>query len=103
MTDRLGTLKSLVSQNPADSRTRYMLAMELRNTGDHEAAVQEYRDILARDADYVAAYYQGGQTLEKLDRPGEPRKQYEDGIAACRRTGDTHTQSELEEALAALP
>jgi tetratricopeptide (TPR) repeat protein len=103
MTDRLGTLRSLVSQNPADSRMRYMLAAELRNAGEHEAALGEYRDILARDADYVAAYYQGGRTLEELDRPEEARTLYEQGVEACRRTGDAHTQSELQEVLAALP
>ena len=102
MADRLELLKGLVEQNPADSRTRYMLAIELGNTGDLEDAVREYRTLISHDADYVAAYFHGGQTLEKLDRADEARELYQQGIEACTRTGDTHTKSELEEVLAAL-
>src|SRR5262245_23091135 len=67
-TDRLEILRTLVEQNPGDSRTRYMLAMELSQSGQFESAAKEYAAIIANDADYVAAYYHGGQVLEKLGR-----------------------------------
>jgi len=102
MADRLGTLKTLVEQNPTDSRTRYMLAMELGGAGDPEGAVREYRAILAHDPDYAAAYFHGGQTLAKLGEADAAREIYQQGIEACVRIGDSHTKSELEEALAAL-
>lgn len=97
--DRIEVLKTLVEQNPADSRTRYMLAMELTKRGDLDDAVGQYRAILAGDADYVAAYYHGGQALERLGRPEQARELYRLGIEACTRTGDQHTRSELQDVL----
>ena len=101
-TNRLEILKGLVEQNPADCRTRYMLAMELGNAGDLEAAIREHRTIIDNDPDYVAAYFHGGQTLEKLGREDEARVIYTKGIEACDRTGDAHTKSELQDVLEAL-
>ena len=70
---RLDLLKNLVAQNPTDSFARYGLAMELARTGSLEQAVEEYRSLLAANANYAAAYYHGGQALEKLGRPDEAR------------------------------
>ena len=100
--NRIDILRSLVTQNPTDSRTRYMLAMELANSGELEAAVAEYESILKADADYAAAYYHGGQALEKLGREDDAGALYRRGIEACERTGNDHTRSELQEALDAL-
>jgi tetratricopeptide (TPR) repeat protein len=97
--NRLEILKSLVAQNPADCRTRYMLAMELANAGELEGAVKEYEGILAADADYVAAYFHGGQALERLGRLEEARAVYQRGIEAATRTGNEHTKSEIQAVL----
>ncbi len=101
-TDRLATLKNLVEQNQDDNRVRYMLAIELANAGALDDAVAQYREILSRDADYVAAYYQCGRVLEKLGQAEAAREIYRQGIEACSRTGDTHTSREIQEALDAL-
>jgi tetratricopeptide (TPR) repeat protein len=100
--DRLETLRSLAAQNPGDSRTRYMLAMELAHQGHLDAAVGEYRSIIEADGDYVAAYYHGGQALEKLGRSDEARAMYRRGIEACDRVGNGKTRAELEGVLEAL-
>ncbi len=92
----------MVDQNPADSRTRYMLAMELGNAGELEAAVAEYKRIIDQDGGYVAAYFHCGQALEKLDRPEEAGDVYRTGMLACERVGDEHTKNELQEVLDAL-
>jgi Tfp pilus assembly protein PilF len=96
---RIDSLRSLLEQDPANSRFRYMLAMETANAGDLESAVRVFEDLLARDPDYSAAYFHGGQTLEKLGRPGDARQLYQRGIEAATRTGDAHTRSELQGAL----
>ena len=96
---RLEILKSMVEQNPADSFARYGLAMEYRNTGDLEAAVAEFRTLLAAHPDYSAAYFHGGQTLERLGRPAEARQLYMRGIEATARKGDFHTRDEIQAAL----
>ena len=99
MADRLETLKSLVAQDPSNSFTRYGLAMEYANSGDLAHAVAEYETLLAANPDYAAAYYHGGQALEKLGRKDEARAMYLRGIEATTRTGDAHTRSEIEAVL----
>ena len=100
--NRLETLKNMVAQNPADSFLRYGLAMEHRNAGDLETAIAEFRTLIAANPDYVAAYFHGGQTLERLSRIEEARELYRRGIEASVRTGDAHARSELQGALSML-
>lgn len=100
--DRLAVLRQLVEENPSDSRTRYMLAMELAGRGELEGAVRQFEAVIAADADYVAAYMHGGQALERLGRLEEARAFYRRGIDACRRTGNRHAQQELEALLELL-
>ncbi len=99
MSQRLETLRSLIAQDPANSRFRYMLAMETANSGDLAAAAQVFEEVLVHDPDYSAAYFHGGQTLEKLGRADDARSLYQRGIDATMRTGDAHTRSELQGAL----
>jgi len=89
----------MVAQNPDDSFSRYGLAMEYRNGGDLESAVREFRSLMAANPDYVAAYFHGGQTLERLGRVEEARQVYSSGLEAARRTGDRHAGSEIQGAL----
>jgi Tfp pilus assembly protein PilF len=97
--NRLEILKTMVAQNPSDSFSRYGLAMEYANSGSLERAVEEYESLLASNPDYVAAYYHSGQTLEKLGRVDDARRMYTRGLEATRRTGDAHTNSEIQVAL----
>lgn len=94
--NRLEILKNLVAQNPADSFARYGLAMAYASAGEHEQAAQEYRKLIEFNPKYVAAYYHGGQTLEKIGRADEAREVYRRGIDVCNQIGDQHTRSELE-------
>lgn len=96
-------LKSMVVQNPSDSFSRYGLAMEYMNSGQLESAVTEFRALLGFNPDYAAAYFHGGQALEKLGRLEEARQIYEAGIQVTTRTGDGHTRSELQAAIDILP
>ena|SRR5215469_4876466 len=97
--NRLEILKTMVAQNPTDSFSRYGLAMEYANSGSLEQAVTEYESLLSFNPDYAAAYYHGGQALEKLGRTDDARRMYGRGLEATRRTGDAHTHSELQAAL----
>lgn len=102
MSARLETLRSLVSQDPSNSRVRYMLCMELVNNSALEDAATEFAALIQADPDYCAGYYHGGQTLEKLGRKPEARAMYQNGIDATFRTGDSHTRGELQSALSML-
>jgi Flp pilus assembly protein TadD len=103
MANRMEILKSMVEQNPRDTFARYGLAMEYANNGELENAVAEFRALLQFNPDYSAAYFHGGQALEKLGRVEEARQTYLQGIEVTSRTGDQHTRSELQGALDLLP
>jgi tetratricopeptide (TPR) repeat protein len=96
-------LKNMLAQNPRDSFARYGLAMEHANQGDLEQAIAEYRLLIENNPDYAAAYFHGGQALEKLGRIDDARQMYAKGIEVTSRTGDQHTRSELQAALDMLP
>ena len=93
---RLEVLKQLLAENPANTFARYGLAMERIKAGDLDGAVVEFEMVLETDPKYSAAYYHGGQTLEKLGRLDQARDLYRRGIAATR---DAHALSELQAAL----
>ena len=102
-TNRIEILKNMLEQNPRDAFARYGLAMEYSNSGALESAVTEFRTLLEYNPDYAAAYFHGGQALEKLGRLDEARQTYEKGIQVTSRPGDQHTRSELQAALDLLP
>jgi len=58
--------------------------------------VGEFEAVLSTDPNYSAAYYHGGQTLEKLGKLDQARNFYRRGIAVTR---DPHALSELQAAL----
>jgi Tfp pilus assembly protein PilF len=102
-TNRLEILKQMVAQEPTNSFARYGLAMEYAKTGDPALAVSEFQSLIKQDPNYAAAYFHGGQTLEKLGRIEDAKEIYEKGIEAATRKGDAHTRAEIEAALNLLP
>jgi len=99
---RFEILKSMVEQDPGSAFGRYGLAMEYVNAGDLDAAAGHFEALLEHNPTYAAGYFHGGQTLEKLGRMDEARQMYRKGIEVTTSTGDGHTRSELEGALANL-
>jgi len=89
----------MVAQNPDDSFSRYALALEYRNAGDPEGAIREFRRLIAADPDYAAAYYHGGQALERSGKLDEAREMYRQGIEVTTRKGDLHARNEIQAAL----
>lgn len=102
-TNRIDILKEMVAADPANSFARYGLAMEYAKAGELMTSVNEYRQLMALDADYPAAYFHCGQALEKLGEVAQARAVYEQGMAASDRKGDGHTRAEIEAALNLLP
>jgi tetratricopeptide (TPR) repeat protein len=93
---RIDLLKHLIEQDPGSLLARYGLAMEYVNAGQLENAVAEFEKVLAANPGYSAAYFHGGQTLEKLGRVDEARMWYGRGVE---RTPDGHARAELQAAL----
>jgi tetratricopeptide (TPR) repeat protein len=97
--NRLDVLRGMVAANPTDSFARYGLAMECVKSGKLQDAVDEFNKLLEVNANYAAAYFHGGQALEKLGKLDEARALYQKGIEVTTATGDLHTRSELQAAL----
>jgi len=88
-------LEAFVASNPNDAFTRYGLAIECANQGDHEAAITHFRQLLVAHPDYVTGYFQFGQLLARLSRTGEAKVVLSSGIAAAERAGDSHARDEM--------
>jgi len=101
--NRVELLRSMLAQDPNNSFARYGLAMAHVTAGELSEAIGEFRALIAADPNYAAAYFHGGQSLEKLHRLDEARAMYEQGIEVTSRSGDAHTRSELQAALDLLP
>ncbi len=86
----------MLAQDPSNTFARYGVAMEHVNTGQLEDAMTEFRALVETDPNYSAAYFHGGQTLEKLGRIEEAKDFYRHGIAVTR---DPHALGELQGAL----
>jgi tetratricopeptide (TPR) repeat protein len=93
---RIEILQQLLDQNPGSTFARYGLAMEYVKSGDLDRAVAAFEEVTKTDPNYSAAYFHGGQTLEKLGRLDEAKQTYRQGIEATR---DPHARSELQSAL----
>lgn len=100
--DRVATFKSFIKQKPDDPFPRYGLAMEYRNTGQHEKAHAVFAELMDKFPDYLATYLMAGGNLESMGRLDEAKGVYKKGIKASGKKGDTHTKGELEAALAGL-
>jgi len=102
-TSRVELLRSMLEQDPKNSFARYGLAMEHVKAGQLAEAVGEFRALIAADPNYAAAYFHGGQALEKMGEIEDARALYEQGIDVTSRSGDAHARSELQAALDLLP
>ena len=100
--DRVAMLSEILTQNPNDAFARYGLAMEFSKSGDVERALDEFGKLLAASPDYTAGYFMAAQTLNRANRLEEAKTMLLNGIAAARRTGNGHAQSEMETMLAEL-
>jgi tetratricopeptide (TPR) repeat protein len=102
MASRIEMLTGFIAQRPDDPFPKYALALEHKNAGALALAWETFSSLIERHGDYVAAYLHAGNTLVALGRTSEARGVYEQGLAACQRTGDSHAQGELAGALASL-
>jgi Tfp pilus assembly protein PilF len=94
--DRLAMLTEILTQNSNDAFARYGLAMEYSNQGELQQALEQFGKLLSTHPDYTAGYFMAAQTLAKADRNDDAKEMLADGIAAAKRTGNTHAGSEMQ-------
>jgi Tfp pilus assembly protein PilF len=99
MKTRKDMLEEFVAADPNDSFSRYALALELEKADNRVRAAGELREVIARDRDYVAAYYHLGRILSRLGNVEESRAVYRRGLEAATAAKDQRARSEIQEAL----
>jgi tetratricopeptide (TPR) repeat protein len=97
--DRIGQLRKFIAASPQEAFPRYALALELKGQGDGRAAAAELEELLRIAPEYLAAYLQLGLLLPALDRASDARRILAEGQQVARRQANTHTLSELTQAL----
>jgi tetratricopeptide (TPR) repeat protein len=99
MKSRRETLEEFVAQDPEDSFSRYALALELEKEGRELEAIPQLQEVIARDPNYVAAYYHLGRMLARLGQIEDARAVYRRGLDAASDSNDQRTRGEIQEAL----
>jgi len=97
--DRISQLRQFIAASPREAFPRYALALELKGKGEPQAAADELEELLRMAPDYLAAYLQLGMLQRALDRDADARETLVKGQEVARRQGNTHTLSELTQAL----
>ena len=94
--NRIAALKEILSANPDDAFARYALGLEYSGAGQLDAALAEFRRLLAAHPDYTNGYFMAAQALDRADRLPEAREMLLKGIESARRTNNRHALSEME-------
>ena len=96
-------IEAMLKDDPdEDGFLRYCLAMEFLSEGNEAEAEVCFRSLLEAKPDYVPAYLQLGQLLNRKGEEDEARAVYRDGIAVAQRKGDAHAANEMSGFLAML-
>jgi Tfp pilus assembly protein PilF len=74
---------------------RFSLGLEYAKAGDAGKAIEHFRDALAKDPGYSAAWRALGKALESAGRAGDALSAYRDGIAAAQSKGDKQAEKEM--------
>ena len=94
--DKVVALREILAQSPSDAFARYGLAMEFRQRGDAEAAIEQFDALQQYHPDYTAGYHMAAQTLVAEGKTQEARERLQLGVAAARRTRNQHALAEME-------
>lgn len=95
-------LEEFLVADPNDSFSRYALALELEKENRAIEAAAQLQEVIARDPNYVAAYYHLGRLLAHMGQLENARTIYRQGLDAAMAAKDQRTSSEIREALEAL-
>lgn len=93
---RIAALKEILAAKPDDAFARYALGLEFSGSGETDAALAEFKLLVAAHPDYTNGYFMAAQTLARAERNDEARTMLQQGIECARRTRNQHALSEME-------
>jgi predicted Zn-dependent protease len=95
-TDKINSLKEILTLDPTSSFARYGIAMELVSIGQVNEALAEFDELLRLDPEYTAGYFMSAQTLASIDRKPEAIERLKIGIGCAARSDNKHAMSEMQ-------
>ncbi len=101
-TSRIAALQDMLTREPNDVTTHYMLGNEYFKAQMYDQAVETFRRYLSLADDEGAVYRMLAQSLIGLGKLDEARQVYRDGLAAATRHGHQPMIEEYTQALKEL-
>jgi len=93
---RLEKLLQFLENEPQDPFLKYAIATEYLVSNEQQKALTYFEDLVQNHAEYVGTYYHLGKLYEKLDKPADALKTYQQGMVMARAKNDRHALSELQ-------
>ena len=103
VSSRRQKLEAMLEADPADQMLRYMLALELEKTSEHDRSLELLQGLMTAETPYVPAFLMAGQQLTKIGRHDEARRCFEAGIQNAQQQGNAHAAGEMQQFLLNLP
>ena len=91
----IASLEKLLGTPRDGALLRFSLGMAYARTENAEKAISYFRDAVARDPGYSAAWRALGKALESAGQAGEALAAFRDGIATARKKGDKQAEKEM--------
>jgi Tfp pilus assembly protein PilF len=96
---RLQLLKDLLEKEPTDSFLNYALALEYAKENNLTKAIELIEQIVQKDEQYLASYYQLGQLYEQQNQAQKALEYYKKGVLIAQAQKNKKTLNELNEAI----
>ncbi len=93
----------MLAEEPDDVFLHYALALAYVSEGNRPEALDRLQQVIERDSDYVAAYFQRGQLLAEGGDHQAAREVVTRGISVAQKVGDAHAAEEMSGFLESLP
>tara|TARA_R100001143_G_scaffold63588_2_gene72825 strand:- start:82657 stop:82992 length:336 start_codon:yes stop_codon:yes gene_type:complete len=100
--NKIKSLALNLKKNPADSFSKFALALELLKTNEVSKARILFESVRKQDPGYLGVYYHLGKLYEGMGLYREAFQSYSDGIVLAEKQDNRRTISELKEALEIL-
>lgn len=94
---RLQRLLNFLEEEPNNPFNRYALALEYMNIDLYQAKIY-FDELLQKQPDYLATYYQAGKLYEELEDMDRAKDIYERGIQLAKTQENNFTLRELKNA-----
>lgn len=96
---RIEQLFTFLREDPQDPFPRYALALEYLKMNHLDEAEQQLAELMEKQPDYLATYFQLGKVLELKKNPKAAVGVYRKGIQVALQQNNRHTLGELQGAL----